>query len=80
MANWNFILLFNDFKTINSLNRNTNTALFSSDTNIILVLVFYITPKFTSLIYKYYKPLDFERYYPLIYGLKLHLNREHNID
>ena len=91
MANQDSILLSNDFKTLNSLNRNTNT---------ILTLVSYIIPKLTSLIYKYarlidnnkryikkgyyfYKycePLDPKGYYPLIRGLKLYLKREHNIN
>src|SRR6266566_8206776 len=47
------IYLFNDLKTLNSLNRNTDTILFSGNTNTILALVFYITPKLTSLIYKH---------------------------
>ncbi len=100
MANQDSILLSNDFKTLNSLNRNTNTILFTGDTNTILTLVSYITPKLTSLIYKYARlidndkrytkkgyyfckycePLDPKGYYPLIYGLKLHLKREHNIN
>ena len=53
MANQNFILLFNDFKTLDSFNKNINTTLFSGDTNTVLALVFYIIPKLTSLIYKY---------------------------
>ena len=53
MANQNSILLFNNFKILNSLNRNTNTALFSSNTDAVLALVFYIIPKLTSLIHKY---------------------------
>ena len=100
MANQDSILLSNDFKTLNSLNRNTNTVLFTGDTNTILTLVSYITPKLTSLIYKharlidnnkryikkgyyfykYCEPLDPKGYYPLTYGLKLHLKREHDID
>ena len=91
MANQNSILLSNDFETLDSLNRNTDT---------ISASVSHTTPKLTSLIhkhaclannneyhtekgyyfYKYYKPSDPKGYYPLIYGLKLHLKREHDID
>ena len=53
MANQNSILLSNDFETLNSLNRNTNTILFTGDTNTVLTLVSRITPKLTSLIHKH---------------------------
>ena len=53
MANQNFILLFNDLKTLNSLDRNTNTILFSGDTDTISASVFYTTPKLTSSIHKH---------------------------
>ncbi len=43
----------NDFKTLNSLNRNTNTVLFTGDTDTVLTLVSCTTPKLTSLIYKH---------------------------
>ena len=58
MANQNPILLSNDFKTFNSLNRNTNTVLFSGNSDIVLALVSYTTPKLTSLIYKYAYLID----------------------
>jgi hypothetical protein len=58
MANQNPILLSNNFKTLNSLNRNTNTVLFSGNSNTILALVSYTTPKLTSLIYKYARLID----------------------
>ena len=63
MANQDSILLSNDFKTLNSLNRNTNTILFTSDTNTILTLVSYIIPKLTSLIYKYTYLIDNNKHY-----------------
>jgi hypothetical protein len=100
MANQNSILLSNDSKTLNSLDKNTDTVLFSGDTDTVSALVSYTTPKLTSLIhkharladndkrrtkkgyyfYKYCEPLDPKGYYPLIYGLKLHLKREHDIN
>jgi hypothetical protein len=58
IANQNPILLSNDFKTLNSLNRNTNTVLFSSNSNTILALVSYTIPKLTSLIYKHARLID----------------------
>jgi hypothetical protein len=53
MANQNPTLLSNDFKTLNSLNRNTNTVLFSGNSDTISALVSHTTPKLTSLIYKH---------------------------
>ena len=53
MANQNSIHLFNDFKTLNSLNRNTNTVLFSNNTNTVSASIFYTTPKLTSSIHKH---------------------------
>ena len=58
MANQNPILLFNNFKTLNSLNRNTDTVLFSGNSDTVSALVSYTTPKLTSLIYKYTCPMD----------------------
>jgi len=57
------IYLFNDLKTLNSLNKNTNTALFSSNTDTVSALISYITPKLTSLIYKYVYLIDNNKYY-----------------
>ena len=63
MANQNPILLSNDFKTLNSFNKNTDTVLFSGDSNTVSALVFYITSKLTFLIYKYvYLVNDNKRY------------------
>jgi hypothetical protein len=53
MADQNSILLSNNSETLDSLDRNTNTILFSGNTNTILALVSHITPKLTSLIYKH---------------------------
>ena len=53
MANQNPILLFNDFESLNSPNRNADTVLFSGNSDTILALVSCTTPKLTSLIYKY---------------------------
>ena len=53
MANQNSILLSNDLETLDSLDRNTDTVLFSGNTDTVSALVSYITPKLTSLIYKY---------------------------
>ena len=53
MANQNPILLSNNFKTLNSLNRNTNTVLFSGDSDTVSALVSYTIPKLTSSIYKH---------------------------
>ena len=39
MANQNSILASNNFKTLNSFSGNTDTALFSGDTNAVLALV-----------------------------------------
>ena len=63
MANQNPILLSNDFETLNSLNRNTDTILFSGNSNTILALVSYITPKLTSLIYKHARLIDDDERY-----------------
>ena len=63
MANQNSILLSNNSKTLNSLNRNTDTILFSGDTNTALALVSYITPKLTSLIYKHTRLIDDDKRY-----------------
>jgi hypothetical protein len=49
MANQNSILLSNNSETLNSLNRNTDT---------ILALVSYTTPKLTSLIHKHARLTD----------------------
>ena len=53
MANQNPILLSNNFKSLNSPNRNTDTILFSGNSDTVLALVSYITPKLTSLIHKH---------------------------
>ena len=58
MANQNPILLSNDFETLDSLNRNTDTVLFSSDSDIVSALVSYTTPKLTSLIHKHARLAD----------------------
>ena len=58
MANQNPILLSNDFETLDSLNRNTNTVLFSGNSNTISALVSHTTPKLTSSIYKYTRLID----------------------
>jgi len=52
------IYLFNDLKTLNSLNRNTDTVLFTGDTDTVLTLVSCITLKLTSLIHKHACPID----------------------
>ena len=53
MANQNPILLFNNFESLNSPNKNTDIILFSGKSNTVLALVFYIILKLTSLIYKH---------------------------
>ena len=53
MANQNFILLSNDFETLDSLDRNTDTVLFSGDTDTVSASVSCTTPKLTSLIHKH---------------------------
>ena len=58
IANQDPILLSNDFKTLDSLNRNTNTILFSSNRDTILALVSHIIPKLTSLIHKHARLAD----------------------
>ena len=62
IANQNSILLSNNSKTLYSLNRNTNTILFSSDTNTALALVSHITPKLTSLIHKHACLIDDDKH------------------
>ena len=63
IANQNYILLSNNLKTLNSLNRNTNTILFNGTTNNILALVSCIISKLTSLIYKYAYLIDNNKRY-----------------
>ena len=63
MANQDSILLSNNFKTYNSLNRNTNTVFFSGDTNTILASVSYTTPKLTSSIHKHAYFIDNDKRY-----------------
>ena len=58
MANQDPILLSNNLKTLNSPNRNTNTVLFSGDSNTVSALVSYIIPKLTSLIHKHAHLID----------------------
>ena len=58
MANQNSILLSNDLETLNSLNRNTDTVLFTGDTNTVLTLVSCTTPKLTFLIHKHARLAD----------------------
>ena len=58
MANQNPILLSNNFKSLNSPNRNTDTVLFSGDSNTVLALVSRTTPKLTSLIHKHARLTD----------------------
>ena len=53
MANQNSILSSNDFETLDSLNKNTDTVLFSGDTDTISASVSYTTPKLTSSIHKH---------------------------
>ena len=52
MANQNSILLSNDSKTLDSLDKNTDTVLLSGDTDTVLASESHTTPKLTSLIYK----------------------------
>ena len=58
IANQNPILLSNNFESLNSPNRNTNTVLFSGNSDTILASVSYITPKLTSLIHKHTRLID----------------------
>jgi len=58
MANQDSILLSNDFKTLNSLNRNTDTVLFTGDTDTVSTSVSYTTPKLTSPIHKHARFTD----------------------
>jgi len=46
-------MIWSWFATERTLNRNTNTVLFTSDINTISTLVSYTTPKLTSLIHKH---------------------------
>ena len=58
MANQDPILLSNNLKTLNSPNRNTNTVLFSGDSNTISASVSRTTPKLTSSIHKHARLAD----------------------
>ena len=58
MVNQNPILLSNNFESLDSLNRNTDTVLFSGNSDTVLALVSYITLKLTSLIHKYARLID----------------------
>ena len=53
MANQNSILLSNDSETLDSLDRNTDTVLFSGDTDTVSASVSRTTPKLTSSIHKH---------------------------
>jgi len=53
MSNQNSILLSNDSETLDSLNKNTDTVLFSGDTDTISASVSHTTPKLTSSIHKH---------------------------
>ena len=63
MANQDPILLSNNLKTLNSPNRNTNTVLFSGDSDTVLASVSRITPKLTSSIYKHACLVDDDKRY-----------------
>jgi hypothetical protein len=53
MANQNSILSSNDFETLDSLDRNADTALFSGDTDAVSTSVSRTTPKLASSIHKH---------------------------
>jgi len=60
MANQNSLLTSNDFETLDSLDRNADTALFSSNTDAISTLVSRTIPKLTSSIHKHARLADDE--------------------
>ena len=63
MANQNSILLSNDSKTLDSLDKNTDTVLLSGDTDTVLASVSHTTPKLTSLICKHAHLANDDKYY-----------------
>jgi hypothetical protein len=82
MANQNSILLFtSDTDTVSTLVSHITpklTSLSRKHTRLVDDGEYYIKKGY--YFYKYYKPLDPKGYYPLMYSLKLHLKREHDIN